>query len=587
MEKNKSIVLPSKLYADAPDQDLSLRLDLEKSEGLLREGDRDIVLDLNDLFDQERNDCKSYKFYGKLKVIFKNLYSGSTDYNPLLQNLYLTGDGSNDVFTGYIPYNEFAFLRNDVLREQNLTLSGNNPGGFTQDLVFTGQTGHTTITPMTAPYQNWNIFLSYVYSQDPNFQMNYTLSGGTNYSFLAQDGIPFEVTSDGTYYNFKSLVPHGMSEGEYIIISGGTLNNSVPITGRTFLINSVGDATYNSENYVVNVLINQFPSGTTLSSVILGKRCINKDKIDTTTSTYYVHKHKTLTDINDIIVDKIGFESTLFKDEKKLLFQNAFGVYDYLVERNRMESVLFDFKEPFVLTGLTTNLNITPTDLYISVIFRNGNGYFEYPPKVGYSFNFHDTWIDQQFNGDSAKETSLNYVTFTSNTSNETAYVFQSGVTAPIGTVLTGAFVEYNISEMNERIISESFHKIVNPVFIFDYQQNNPTVYSGASDTNLFGLYYQNHYRMMVRQLSPYIESAKTNDIYNLPEYTIYDPSENLWKWRNVYDHGYIDVDGYGTNYPFTNNCHYIKNDINFYIRNEYVFTNKQNGIANFNKPDC
>ena len=32
----------------------------------------------------------------------------------------------------------------------------------------------------------------------------------------------------------------------------------------------------------------------------------------------------------------------------------------------------------------------SPTEVYVSAIFRNGNGYFNYPPKVGYKFNFHN-----------------------------------------------------------------------------------------------------------------------------------------------------------------------------------------------------
>ena len=45
-----------------------------------------------------------------------------------------------------------------------------------------------------------------------------------------------------------------------------------------------------------------------------------------------------------------------FEDEKKLVFENSVGDNDVLVERNRMESVLYDFKEPLKLSGLTNNL---------------------------------------------------------------------------------------------------------------------------------------------------------------------------------------------------------------------------------------
>ena len=50
---------------------------------------------------------------------------------------------------------------------------------------------------------------------------------------------------------------------------------------------------------------------------------------------------------DDYILDKIGFENLLFEDERKIIFENALGENDMLVERNRQESVLFDFKKTF------------------------------------------------------------------------------------------------------------------------------------------------------------------------------------------------------------------------------------------------
>lgn len=576
--ENKKIILPTKLYDKAPATDLNINLNLDESTILLREGDMDISLDVAELFNKERNESNKYKVYGKTKMIFRNMYTGNTSYEPLRRNLYLVGDGSTPDYSGYIPYNEFAFLRNDVLREVNVPVTGTTLGTFTQNIQITGYTGHTTITSITAPYQNWNVYMSYVDGQDNLFPMNYTLSGDTNFSFNAGDGIPFRVTDDGTYYIFTCPVEHGINQGEYLIISGGTLDNIIPLSGRTFYVDSLGNSVYNSDKHVLNILKNQFTSGTTLGTVIIGRRCIDKNDISGTTSNYYVHKMKTLTDNGGYIMDKIGFESPIWRDEKKLLLMNSEEIEDFLVERNRMESVIFDFKEPFILSGLTNNMGYTPTDVYVSVIFRNGNGYFDYPPKVGYKFNFHDSWIDEQFSGTTAIETGITYTIFTNS-----GYTFQSGNEIPIGTTLTGAFVEYNERDFKERIISESYHKLTIPSNNFDYNQYNPSYYSGATTGNTFGFFYQPFYRIKLRELSPYVETSNTNDVYNLPENTKYSEDEGLWKWRDLYDHGYIDPDGYGTNYPFINGVHYVHTDINFYFRNEVSYLNKNNVVINFN----
>lgn len=515
------------------------------------------------------------------------MYSGNTNYGPLKELLYLVGDGSDNNFTGFLPYNEIALLRKDVLREVNQPAPTDLLNGYIPNIVVSGQSQHISITSIQAPYHNWNIYLSYVFSGDTQYPMKYTLSGGTVFDFVASDGIPFRVTDSGSTYRLTSPVEHGFTDGEYIVLSGGTLDNSIPVSGRTFLVTSIGSEIYNSEKYVLDISKSEIPSGTTLTTVVFGKRCIDRRNISGTTSTYYVHKHKTLTSEKDYILDKVGFESPIWENERKLVFENSSGVNDFLVERNRMESLIYDFKSPFVLTGLTSNLGYTPTDVYVTVVFINGNGYFEYPPKVGWKFNFHDTWIDEHFDGPNSIETSIPTTAFT-RTDNTIVYTFTGGTELPLGTILNGAFVEYNESELKERIVSEAFHRISNPVNIFNYgQDGNMSGFSGASPTNLFGLYYQPHNRVKLRQLSPYIETSTTKEVYNLPQNARYSEDEKLWKWRDLYDHGFIDPDGFGTNYPFINNIHYVKTDINFYLRNENLYTNKQDLIKTVSSFKC
>jgi hypothetical protein len=572
MEEKKEIILPSKRYANADEQELSIKLNLETSESLLRVGERDIILDIAKLYDDERNKSVNYKIFGKMNMIFRNMYSGNTEYDYLKERLYLVGDGSNNDFTGFIPYDEFAFLRRDLYREVTVIPTGNTLGVEYNPITnYVGSTDHTTITAMNAPYQNWNIYLSYAYTGDTQYPMKYSLSGGTTHEFTAGDGIPFRVTGNTKTFTLTSPVPHGLSAGEYVVI-----NN------KPYYVNSIGNEIFDSENYVIVLNKSQFTmdDANTLSGalIVTGKRCLDRNNVAGSTSTYYVRKHKTLSDTGDYILDNVGFENPIFEHERKIILENSNGDNDILVERNRPESVLFDFKEPLTLSGIKNNLGFTPTEVFVTTIFRNGNGYFDYPPKVGYKFNFHDSWIDEHFDGDISKETNLSGRTFT-----KSGYTFTSGVELPIGSELVGDFVEYNKKELKERVISGTFHKIYNPTELFDYGQTDDTIYSGATETNPIGLYYQAHHRVKLRELSPYLETAKTNQIYNLPENTVYDSDENVWRWRDLYTHGYIDPDGIGTNFPYVNNIHYIKNEINLYLRNERYYTNKQNGVASFN----
>ena len=85
MEK-REILLPSKRYFKANEEDVTINVKLEGDAALLRQGERDIILDLPTLFNDERVICQKYKIYGKIKTVFRNMYSGTTDYNPLLIN---------------------------------------------------------------------------------------------------------------------------------------------------------------------------------------------------------------------------------------------------------------------------------------------------------------------------------------------------------------------------------------------------------------------------------------------------------------------------------------------------------------------
>ena len=586
MEK-KRIILPSKKFFGSINEDQNIRIGIDETQNLLREGDRTIILNNAELFNKERNESENYKIHGKLRMVFRNLYNGTSSYEPLLEKLYLVGDGGDNNFNGFIPYNEFAFLRKDVLRQTNSIQTVSSISLYSPNISYSGESRHISIPSIEAPYHNWNIYLSYVYDHDENHPMKYTLSGNTVYPFVSGDGIPFRVEDNGSSYKLVSPVEHGIIEGEFITISGGTLNNSIDVSGRTFSVISVGDSVFRSEKFVLEISKSEIPSGTTLSTVVFGKRCVDKNNLLKTTSTYYVHKHKTLTQKEDYILDKIGFESSIWENERKLLIENSSGQNDVLVERNMMETMVYDFKNPFILSGLTNNLGYLPTEVFVTIILVNKNGFFEYPPKVGWKFNFHDSWVDEHFDGDDSIETSIPTTAFTK-TVNSIVYSFTGGTELPLNTILNGSFVEYNQSELKERTISDAFHRFSNPIPIFDYGQTGSTVtFSGASQTNMFGIYYQPHHKVKLRDLSPYIETSSTNQVYGLPQNAKYFQEEELWKWRDLYDHGYIDPDGFGTNYPFINNIHYVKTDINFYLKNENLYKNKQDLLKRVERFKC
>ena len=371
--KKKQIISPESRYENAQAVDMLMRVGLENEKSLLRTDDRDIVLDLTEQFATERANCKRYKFYGKMKMIFRNLYLGTAPYDYLEERLYLESDGTDNCLAGYLPYDEFAFLRRDLHREVIVNQSVSDLSSFTGfELTTSGSTEHLEITTADAYLHNWNFYLTYVYTGDTSYPMKYTITGNTTPTFntvldyVSGDGIPFRVATGSTTYVLTSPVPHGISQGEYILI------DEYP---TPFYVAYVGNNIYRSEDYVITLLKSQV-GGYRFNGLVTGRRCTDANDIENSTSQYYVHKHKVITDATDHIIDKVGFESPIWEDEAKLLFENSVGDNDVLVEKNRMEAILFDHFEPFVLSGITSNLGFTPTDLYTTIIFRNGNGFY-------------------------------------------------------------------------------------------------------------------------------------------------------------------------------------------------------------------
>ena len=68
----------------------------------------------------------------------------------------------------------------------------------------------------------------------------------------------------------------------------------------------------------------------------------------------------------------------------------------------------------------------------------------------------------------------------------------------------------------------------------------------------------------------------------NLPDNVKYFPNEGLWKWRDLYDLGYVDDLGNGIDFSYMNDTLYVHKDLNFYLRNEKSYTNKKDGVKDF-----
>ena len=143
------IVRKSDQYKGVSDTDVYLQLGLNGDQRDLVEGDRTVMLNLEERFYEERQKSNIIRVSGKISNLFNNSISGYTNYVPYGNNLYyLNGVEAKTInaqqsppqisaWRGYVQYDEFSFYRT------------------------TGIPGHIPFVNKSASTYNWTMYLSY------------------------------------------------------------------------------------------------------------------------------------------------------------------------------------------------------------------------------------------------------------------------------------------------------------------------------------------------------------------------------------------------------------------------------------------
>jgi len=552
MGNNKEIriVLSTLRYKSAPELSSAIQVPLVQNVKELVEYDRSANVSLAQVFDDERQKSTVFRPTGKFSILFNNAYTGKTNYEPFENNLYYVdvkelakqqclSDPNSVWWKGFPQYNEFDFIRNDY-NVPGYTIPPNN---------------HLDFITKSASTYNWNHFLSYPYNNNYNKNMVCTNSDGV-FTWKSGDGIPFNITniidSGNNIVSFKCPIKHGLNEGEYVKLSFSYLGDSY------FEVYSLGDGTIGSDEYVFNI----FNYGFTGNVFYNGQKGTFKRVIDInnpidTTSEYYVKELKLLTNPEDAVLIKSGFEQNVFGKTKKY---ESSGFTPNKIERVSVkegsQSYTLTFNKDIDLKPLRDNQKRPVTELFFNVIWK---GYFGwtlndgYKLKQGYEFNLPlvnnkpDSWWDKTNVKSSTNFSIGSYV----KSSNNVGYRFNYVNSLKKDDVIDGDLCEWNNFDQTERTISVLYHKFVYNNNVFDIKENNTQNYN-----NMLGYYYQPNYKMTVRVFSDYIEDGGVNT-GNLPDYSYYSTYSDSFIWRDIYSYGFIDQDGRGVNYPFLNGKHY------------------------------
>lgn len=547
---NNYTIIPSSLkYKGAPSVDEKLSISLDQTSQQITEYDRSATLSLAQVYDDERQACTVFRPTFKVSYIYDNTYTGTTTYLPFQYNLYYVNPETSfnsGTWKGFPQFYEFDFYR-PIVSDQ-----------------------HFPYKSKSAYTYNWMYYLSYPHENNYKKKLSYYSNTSADIDWLAEEGIPFvieniEINGNGLI-SFKCIGSHGLTPNEYVELSLTYRNSNV------FQVYSVGNGLFDSERYVFNVLDIGYTGGTFGDNVVgTFKRVINPDNLEETKSKYYVREHKIMTNLEDLIVTKIGFEKNVFREDRKFEYSSITpNKISRISQKTSSNAYNMTSAYDLDLAGFVDNQKRPLSELFLTIVNKGYSGYFNEPSfgvglKQGWGFN-----LTQQLN---------EYWDLNNNDSNTTvplsSYTQTSGATKTFyyngdlvkGDVMDGDFCEWNDYEQIERVVSPYFHKI----------NFNQTVFQTSStpSTNTMGYYYQPHNSMTLRVFSDYIETGNVDFIDQVPKYSFYSSADQEFRWRDLYTYGFTDNLERGVDYPFLNTAHYPFTNVVFRLIPEGINYNE------------
>lgn len=589
------IILSTKKYKSAPNVSSMIDVPFVQNTKNITEYDRSENIDLNDVFNNERQQSNKFRPLSKLTFLFKNTYVGETNYKPYYENLYYVNalessrqfceNGNPNVYwSGYPQYNEFDLMRTD-----------NDTDGYTTP----NTNGHIDFVSTSASSYNWNFFLSYPYA-NVSKQM-FAIEPETNQEFIwnSVNGLPFIIsrtTSNGrNLISFRSVCKHGLNVGEYVELSVNYDSRNL------FQVESLGDGKYNSDLFIFNISNIGYTGNTFLDGVTgTFKRVIDINNVNATKSEYYIRKHKILTNQSESVLTNAGFELNPFKVQKQYepsaLTPNNIS---RISVKEGSQTYNLSFSDNIDINGLVDNQQRPVSELFFTFQWVGFLGwtskptYSQYSLKQGFDFNlalkdgFPNYWWSnnpQTLNPNSYA--GIETLSYTKQNFNGIPITFYYNKPLVKGDVIDGDFCEWNNSEYNERVISNIYNKITYNENVFDIN-----ITGESMEDNPLGFYYRTHHPITIRSFSSYVEEGSSDNVTGIPDWSTYDTSTQNFIWRDIYPYGFIDNDNIGVDYPFLNGVHYPFKNIIFRLIPEGSTTINSglntSIIANLTTDDC
>jgi hypothetical protein len=541
------------------------------------------IVNQQDLFLKERDECKIYRLNGKLNIYTSNVLTPdalSEFWDPL--------------FYGNPPVSPTNWLMQITFpseKDPNYTIQSRTPSGtVTPSKAFRGLQ-YKSLGSITINSNNYLTILGvqrhgltegeyiYLYSNSFNNQLqglhrvkSIGIDGQNLKTDLTLETIVDNINIPTGYGNFIRVFEPSFDDTTFNNSGNISLTTTCDISGNTNGVYQPNEERYLKITTTNNheLLVNNFVEIKTnnisaLNGLWRVYNVINQTsfviKLDLglskgTTITY------SLPYPNFRIMNGTPCEYYIRKFE--ILTTNKYEVYPCAFSTNIYDNIsqpeigtandtwLFHFNQDIDLKNIVDHRGGEVSELYYTIIKRSGKNPYDWS-HVTSDWDFNSLTTNTSNGLEIISLNNQSGVGSVEKFSARTETLDSFGEIQQIkGDMYVGDFIEYNSKELVEKTIAEVIHR---------FGRNN--------SPNGEGYFYKPFKKLEIRRYSEVIETAPVDEIViNLPgNYETY--SDGSIAWKDLLSVGFFENGTNGVDYPFVNKIHYYYFNHNLYVRRQ------------------
>lgn len=536
--EEKKIRLNSATSQNSVNEDSFDKIQIESKSRLLPVGNIQKVINLGEQFNSERQKSPYYRLTGTINTLFNNVLfniTGENSWQSFNQPMFRDETFPPNASTiAQLDENEditYAESVKKYLRENNGWFGYQDPDPTRATLcTWVDMEPRRELFSMApkSGIKNWEITITYPVKVG-NFPGNIShrlVNGG----LLLVDVDP-SIIGNRNMTTFATPVKHGLSQGDAVELKGLSTNNGV------YTVTRVGKDNGDNKEYYFSVDISDvitLTSNPRMARIVGGRN-----------SVYYLRVFKKI---------KVRDGDSIQNDDYEV-YPLAFSqtIYEDKVPQ-------FVINEDINVSGLLDNLGRPLSEIYITVIKTNNNGFtniksgIKMPLITNVESDLGVPDVNRIVNNLGSHQPLEDNI----NISKDEFY---------------GDVVEYNVLELKENILGEVYHRFnTSNREAFGFNMTSTDFASGSINLGqrYEGYMYKPHYKIQIRNYSNYIEQGLANTL-NKPTYAI-NLNDGRYIWRDLLDIGTNDTQENVLDYPFLNGVHYINTNFNLALKRQDPF---------------